>query len=88
MLILYIIWMGPVGFIFSLQHLHAGGPWLVYKAVIDGQGSIFPLNLAYDNGPQFAFTEQDLGRGSESQIQSEDKKDLEAYLRWGQHFER
>lgn len=44
---------------FLFQPLHAGGPWLVYKAVIDGQGSIFPLNLAYDNGPQFAFTEQD-----------------------------
>lgn len=47
------------GLILSLQPLHAGGPWLIYKAVIDGQGSIFPLNLAYDNGPQFAFTEQD-----------------------------
>jgi hypothetical protein len=47
------------GLIFSLQPLHAGGPWLVYKAVIDGQGSIFPLNLAYDGGPQFAFTEED-----------------------------
>ena len=45
--------------ILSLQPLHAGGPWLIYKAVIDGQASIFPLNLAYDNGPQFAFTEQD-----------------------------
>ena len=44
---------------FSFQPLHAGGPWLVYKAVIDGQGSIFPLNLAYDGGPQFAFTEED-----------------------------
>jgi hypothetical protein len=46
---------------FSFQPLHAvpGGPWLVYKAVIDGQGSIFPLNLAYDDGPQFAFTEED-----------------------------
>jgi hypothetical protein len=47
------------GLILSLQPLHAGGPWLVYKAVIDGQGSIFPLNLAYDGGPQFAFTEED-----------------------------
>jgi hypothetical protein len=47
------------GLILSLQHLHAGGPWLIYKAVIDGEGAIFPLNLAYDNGPQFAFTEQD-----------------------------
>ena len=45
--------------ILSLQPLHAGGPWLIYKAVIDGQASIFPLNLAYDNGPQFASTEQD-----------------------------
>ena len=44
---------------FSFQPLHAGGPWLVYKGVIDGQGSIFPLNLAYDGGPQFAFTEED-----------------------------
>ena len=46
---------------FSFQPLHAvpGGPWLVYKAVIDGQGSIFPLNLGYDGGPQFAFTEED-----------------------------
>jgi hypothetical protein len=48
-----------VGFILSLQHLHAGGPWLVLKAVINGEGGILPLNLAYDNGPQFAFTEQD-----------------------------
>jgi len=47
------------GLILSLQPLHAGGPWLIYKAVIDGQASIFPLNLAYDNGPQFAFTEED-----------------------------
>jgi hypothetical protein len=47
------------GLILFLQPLHAEGPWLVYKAVIDGEGAIFPLNLAYDNGPQFAFTEQD-----------------------------
>lgn len=47
------------GLIFSLQPLHAGGPWLVYKAVIDGEGGILPLNLAYDSGPQFAFSEQD-----------------------------
>jgi len=46
-------------FIFSLHPLRAGGPWLVYKAVIGGEASILPLNLAYDNGPQFAFTEQD-----------------------------
>jgi len=47
------------GLILSFQPLHAGGPWLIYKAVIDGEGGIIPLNLAYDNGPQFAFTEQD-----------------------------
>ena len=47
------------GLILFLQPLHAGGPWLVYKAVINGEGGILPLNLAYDNGPQFAFTEQD-----------------------------
>jgi hypothetical protein len=47
------------GLILFLQPLHAGGPWLVFKTVIDGEGAIFPLNLAYDNGPQFAFTEQD-----------------------------
>ena len=45
--------------ILSLQPLHAGGPWLVYKTVIGGEGGILPLNLAYDNGPQFASTEQD-----------------------------
>ena len=47
------------GLILSLQSLYAGGPWLIYKAVIDGEGGIIPINLAYDNGPQFAFTEQD-----------------------------
>jgi hypothetical protein len=47
------------GLFLFLQPLHAGGPWLIYKAVIDGEHSIFPLNLAYDNGPQFAFTEED-----------------------------
>jgi hypothetical protein len=47
------------GLILFLHPLHAGGPWLVYKAVINGEGGILPLNLAYDNGPQFAFTEQD-----------------------------
>lgn len=41
------------------NYSQAGGPWLVFKAVIDGEGGILPLNLAYDNGPQFAFTEQD-----------------------------
>ena len=59
------------GLIFSLQPLHAGGPWLVYKAVIDGQGSIFPLNLAYDGGPQFAFTEED---SDEEADKKEEKK--------------
>lgn len=37
----------------------AGGPWLVYTATISGEGSILPLNVGYDAGPQFAFTEAD-----------------------------
>lgn len=46
-------------FFFGSLSIQAGGPWLVYTATIDGEGSILPLNLAYDSGPQFAFTEQD-----------------------------
>lgn len=37
----------------------AGGPWLVYTAVIEGEGSILVVNLGYSTGPQYAMRESD-----------------------------
>lgn len=37
----------------------AGGPWLVYKYVGTDDGALFILNLGYDSGPQFSFSEED-----------------------------
>ena len=47
-------------FIF-LQSLwvQAGGPWLVYTTVIEGEGAILVLNLGYPTGPQYALRESD-----------------------------
>ena len=73
---------------FSFQPLHAGGPWIIYNGVIDGEGPIFPLNLAYDNDPQFAFTEQDPDEEVNLTYNPKGKKDLEAGVGWGQHFEQ
>jgi hypothetical protein len=42
-----------------LQPLHAGGPWLVYKYTVASKSQLLVLNLGYDDGPQFAFTESD-----------------------------
>ena len=43
----------------SIFGVFAGGPWLVYSATIDGEGSILPINLGYETGPQYAFRESD-----------------------------
>jgi len=43
----------------AISGAHAGGPWLVYNFVQGNEGSLLLLNLGYDSGPQFAFTEQD-----------------------------
>lgn len=40
-------------------NLWAGGPWLVYTTIIGGEGSILPLNLGYETGPQYALRETD-----------------------------
>jgi hypothetical protein len=45
-----------VGFILSLQHLHAGGPWLVYNFKAEGTYHLLVLNL---DDPQYAFKETD-----------------------------
>lgn len=37
----------------------AGGPWLVYTAMIEGEGSILVVNLGYSTGPQYAMRESD-----------------------------
>ena len=38
----------------------AGGPWLAYDFTMNGKsGGVWLLNLAYDNGPQFTFSEND-----------------------------
>lgn len=39
--------------------IQAGGPWLVYKSTYDGVNTLLVLNLGYDAGPEFAFTETD-----------------------------
>jgi len=43
-------------FIFSLQPLRAGGPWLVYNSKAEGTYHLLVLNL---NDPQYAFKETD-----------------------------
>lgn len=53
------IWGWVWVLILGSNWLEAGGPWLVYKSLVGQQGSLLVLNLGYDSGPQFAFTEAD-----------------------------